>query len=187
MKRTLALVMLAVALGACGPQAAAPGEDAAPHLEAPAPETEPSRNFAANNDAARGVSAQFEVATALRLPDAGSNADAQEVLTLRGGDGLVIEAQISSTVSPATQVQGQTLRALLALPVEEPQALVYRVTRETKSSAGRGICGADTSEYVVVWEPSGPGEPVLKLMGVHGGAPGAAGARACPMLEYRRS
>ena len=187
MKRTFALVLLAVALGACGRQAAAPGGEAAPRLEAPAPETEPSRTFAAGNDAARGVSAQFDVSTSLRLPDAGSSADAQEVLTLRGADGLVVEAQIFNAVSPATQVQGQTLRALLNLPVEEPQTLVYRVTSETKSSAGRGLCGADAAEYVVLWEPSGPGEPVLKLMGVHGGAPGASSARACPMLEYRRS
>jgi hypothetical protein len=38
----------------------------------------------------------------------------------------------------------------------------------------------------VVWEPSGPGEPVMKLLGLTGGQPGAANARACTMLEYRR-
>lgn len=188
MKRTLALIVLAAMLAACGREAATPDEAAAPQLDAPAPETQPSRAFAAANDAARGVSGQFDVSTALRLPDAGqSSGDAQEVLTLRGADGLVVEAQILSVVSPATQVQGQTLRALLALPVEEPQTLVYRVTSETRSQAGRGLCGDQTAEYVVVWEPSGPGEPVMKLMGLHGGAPGASDARACPMLEYRRS
>lgn len=187
MKRTLALLLLTAALAACSREAAAPDETAAPTLDAPAPETAPSRAFAAGNDAARGLSAQLDVSTALRLPDAGSNADAKEVLTLRGADGLAVEAEIFTAVSPATQVQGQTLRALLGLPVEEPQTLVYRITTETKSEAGRGLCGADATEYLIVWEPSGPGDPVMKIMGVRGGAPGASGAQACPMLEYRRS
>lgn len=187
MKRTIALLLLAAALAACSRQAAAPEEAAAPSLDAPAPETTPSRAFAANNDAARGLSAQLEVSTALRLPDAGANADAKEVLTLRGADGLSLEAEIFNAVSPATQVEGQTLRGLLGLPVEEPQTLVYRVTAETRSRAGGGLCGGDATEYIVVWEPSGPGGEVMKLLGVHGGAPGAAGAEACAMLEYRRS
>jgi hypothetical protein len=90
-------------------------------------------------------------------------------------------------VSPATQVEGQTLRALLALPVEEPQVLVYRVSSETKPESGQGLCGAGETAFVVVWEPSGPAQSALKVMGVSNGAPGAAGARACPMLEYRRT
>jgi uncharacterized iron-regulated membrane protein len=95
---------------------------------------------------------------------------------------------ITGAVSPATQVQGQTLRALLDISVDEPRTLVYRVTREAKPEAsGQGLCGAEETNFVVVWEPAGPGEPVMKILGVMGGAPGAAGARACPMLEYRRS
>jgi hypothetical protein len=189
MKRQIALIVLAVALAACGRQANAPeGNSDNPQLEAPAPETEPSRVFAANNDAARAASGELTVSTALRLPDASqSGSDAQEVLTLRGATGLVVEAQITNVVSPATQVQGQTLRALLNIPVEEPQTLVYRVIGETRSAAGSGLCGADATAFVVVWEPAGPGEPVMKILGVTDGAPGAAGARACPMLEYRRS
>jgi hypothetical protein len=122
------------------------------------------------------------------LPDASQpNADAQEVLTLHAQNGLIVEAPITSNASPATMVGGQTLRALLALPVEEPQVLVYRVTTETKPTSGLGLCGANAANYVVVWEPSGPSEPIMKIMGVYGGAPGAASAHACPMLGYRRS
>ena len=128
----------------------------------------------------------FPVAT--QLPDASQpNADAVEVLSLHGANGLVVEAPIASNVSPATQVGGQTLRALLSLPVEEPQVLVYRVSNETKPANGQGLCGANAAAYVVVWEPSAPGDPSLKIMGTSGGAPGAAAAHACPMLEYRRS
>src|SRR5262249_13211597 len=153
-----------------------------------APDTEPTRVFAPNNDAARTASGQLTVATATQLPGADQpNADAVEVLSLRGANGLAIEAPISSNVSPATQVGGQTLRALLSLPVEEPQVLVYRVSNESKPASGQGLCGASPTAFVVVWEPSGPGDPSLKIMGTSGGAPGAAAARACPMLEYRRS
>jgi hypothetical protein len=183
----IALAALAVALAGCDRQAAAPQADgAAPQLDAPAPETEPSRVFAAGNDAARATTGELTVAISLQMPDA-EGGDAQEVLSLRAANGLALEAAISGAVSPATQVQGQTLRALLSIPVEEPQVLVYRVTQETKPASGQGLCGGDEAAFVVVWEPTGPGEPVMKLLGLSGGAPGAANARACPMLEYRRS
>jgi hypothetical protein len=184
----IALIGLALLAAGCGPQAGAPADSAqAPQLDAPAPETQPSRVFAPDNDAARTATGELTVSTALRLPEAGqAGADAQEVLTLRGANGVIIEGRITSAVSPATQVQGQTLRALLDIPVEEPQTLVYRVDNETKTQAGRGICGADAAMFVVVWEPSGPGEPIMKVLGIIGGAPGAAGARACPMLAYTR-
>ena len=189
MNRNIAVVVLAMAFAACSQQSPAPPQstEGAPQLDAPAPETEPSRVFSANNDAARQVSPELTVSTILRLPDASqSGQDAHEVLILRGPNGVAVEAQITSVVSPATQVQAQTLRALLDLPVEEPQTLVYRVTSETKSQSGRGLCGTDTTAYVIVWEPSTPGESTMKILGLTGGAPGAAGARACPMLEYRR-
>lgn len=188
MKFRIALVALALAVAGCDRQAAdgAGGADG-PQLEAPAPENEPAREFAAANDAARAAAAAMTVSVSLRLPDAGNaEGDAQEVLTLRGGNGLIVEAEITGAVSPATLVGGQTIRALLNIPVEEPQVLVYRVANETKPDGGGGLCGADAATSVVVWEPSGPGEPVMKVLGVTGGAPGAAGARACPMLEYRR-
>lgn len=181
------LVAAALVLGACNQQSATTETAEAPQLDAPAPETEPSRVFAAANDAATSATGELSVAMTLRLPDASqSNADPQDILTLTGANGVVVEAQITGAVSPATQVQGQTLRALLNIPVEEPQVLVYRVSNETKPS-GQGICGADSADHVVVWEPSGPGGSAMKVLGVVGGAPGAAGARPCAMLEYRRS
>jgi hypothetical protein len=182
------LVIAALALCACSPQPGSTQTDSAgAQLEAPGPESEPSRVFAPSNDAARAASGELTVSTSLRLPDASqSGADAAEVLMLRGGNGLVVEAQVTSVVSPATQVQGQTLRALLDLPVEEPQVLVYRVTNETKPANGEGLCGASATAFVVVWEPSTPGDASYKLLGVAGAAPGAGEARACTMLEYRR-
>jgi len=129
--------------------------------------------------------AQLTVSIAQRLPDS-DQGDIQEILTLRGGNGLVVEAAITGAISPATQVQGQTLRALLNIPVEEPQVLVYRVSNETRPDGGGGVCGASAPDYVVYWEPSAPGEAGLKVLGVQGGAPGAAAARACTLLDYRR-
>jgi hypothetical protein len=189
MRVLIAAAALALCLAGCNRQDAATQADGAnaPQLDAPAPDTQPSRNFAAANDAATAATGQVTVAVTLRLPDASqSNADAQEVLTLTGANGVVVEAQISGAVSPATQVQGQTLRALLNIPVEEPQVIVYRVTNETKP-AGQGICGADSAAHVVVWEPSAPGESAMRVLGVMGGAPGAGDSRPCPMLDYRRS
>ncbi|MGE0597232.1 MAG: hypothetical protein AB7P07_12785 [Hyphomonadaceae bacterium] len=183
----IALAALALMLAACD-QAAGPegGVGEAPQLDSPAPESQPARAFTASNDAARTATGNLTINVAQRLPDA-AGAAAQEVLTLRGGNGLIVEAEITGAVSPATQVENQTLRALLDLPVEEPQVLVYRVASETKPENGQGLCGAETAAFVVVWEPSGPAEPVLKVMGASGGAPGAAGARACPMLAYQRN
>ncbi|NJO35283.1 MAG: hypothetical protein HC869_21515 [Rhodospirillales bacterium] len=64
--------------------------------------------------------------------------------------------------------------------------LVYRVTNETKPDGGQGICGAESASHVVVWEPTTPGDSAMKLLGVMGGAPGAADSRACPLLAYSR-
>lgn len=187
MKLRIALAALALFAAGCGQQTATTeGAADAPQLDAPAPESEPSRVFAAVNDAARTAADQLTVSMTLRLPDS-SGGDAQEVLTLRGHNGLVVEAEITGAISPATQVGGQTLRALLNIPVEEPQVLVYRVASEAKPEGGGGLCGADSAAFVVVWEPAGPGEAALKVLGVTGAQPGAANARPCPMLEYRRS
>jgi hypothetical protein len=185
--RTLVFV-LALALAGCNQQSSK--EDGAQQgaaLDAPAPESQPSTTFTPNNDAARNTTGQLTMSVSLRLPDAGSdNTDQQEILTLSGASGLVIEAAITGAVSPATQVQGQTLRALLDIPVEEPQVLVYRVTNTTKPEGVQGLCGASDAEYVVLWEPSAPGAASIRLLGATGGAPGAASARACPMLDYSR-
>jgi hypothetical protein len=181
---------LTLVLAGCQQEAAAPDTNAAqaPQLDAPAPASEPSRVFAPQSDAARSATGALTVAMTTRLPDAGdASGEITEVLMLTGANGLVVEATITGAVSPATQVQGQTLRALLDIAVEEPRTLVYRVTREAKPEAtGQGLCGAETADYVVVWEPAGPGDAAMKVLGVMGGAPGAANARACPMLDYRR-
>lgn len=183
----VACAALVLALAACNQQnTSQPGAQDGPQLEAPAPDSEPSRIFAPANDAARATTGQLTVSMSLRLPDANTpNAEPVETLSLRGANAFAADADINGAVSPATQVGGQTLRALLDIPVEEPQTLVYRLTSQTKGQ-GQGLCGADAPAYVVVWEPSGPGEPVLKVLGVVGAAPGAQGARACAMLEYRR-
>ena len=186
--RTL-LILAALALAGCdrGAQTAdksAPG----PQLDSPAPDAEPSRIFAATNDAARTATGQVTVVMASRLPDAAHSGDPpQDTLSFRGANNLQVEGDLTNAMSPATQVAGQTLRALLVLPVEESQVLVYRVTSETKPESGNGICGTAAPAFVVVWEPQAQGEPVLKAMGVTGAAPGAAGAHQCPLLEYRRS
>lgn len=156
----------------------------APTLDTPAPEAGPGRVFAPGNPAATAATGQLTSASTLRLADT-AGAEPQELLTLTGGNGLTVTAEVTATVSPSTQVQGQTLRALLALPVEEPQVIVYRVTNETKPPGRGGLCGADTTAYVVVWEPTTPGDAAMKILGLIGGAPGAAGARACPMLQYQ--
>lgn len=184
------LLLAALTLAACDRAAAPAGESAqAPELEAPAPDSEPSRPFAPANDAAREASGALNVEMALRMPDAGEasqGAAPLETLTLRGENNLLVEAEIQGAVTPATQVSGQTLRALLSLPVEEARTLVYRVVTETKPESGRGLCGEAATAYVVLWEPDGPGESVLKLLGVSGAAPGADGARPCTLLEYNR-
>lgn len=184
----LAMIAGLLILGACERQdVTTEASPESPQLDAPAPEGEPTRTFETTNEAAATATGALSFAITVRMPDArGGQGDAQEVLTLRGANGAVIEANVSAVVSPATQVQGQTLRALLDVPVQEARLLVYQVTGETKAN-GRGVCGSEDVSYVVVWEPSEPGDPQLKILGVSGGAPGAAAARACPMLAYRRA
>lgn len=190
MRLSFAVAVLALALAGCNQQSSSSnaGSSAAPQLDSPAPDSQPNRSFDPANDAARtATGAHLTAATTQRLPDAGQQgADAQEVLTLTGANGVIVEGQITGAVSPATQVGGQTLRALLALPVEEAQVLVYRVTTETKQN-NAGLCGADTTAFVVVWDPETPGVSGYKVLGVMGGQPGAATARACPMLEYHEN
>ena len=183
------IVLAALALIACD-RVGAPADKSAPgpQLEAPAPEAEAMRTFAASSDASRAATGQISVAMASRMPDAQHAGDApQDTLSLHGANGLQVEGDLTNAMSPATLVNGQTLRALLAIPVEESRVMVYRVTSETKPESGHGLCGTDTAAYVVIWEPAAQGEPVLKALGVMAAAPGAAGARQCQLLEYRRS
>lgn len=178
------LVALALAVAGCNQQSSSTdAADAGPQLDAPAPESEPSRTFAASNDAARAVAGELTVSVTQELPDA-ADADIQERLSLRGGNGLNVNAAVTGAISPATMVGGQTLRALLGLAVEEPQVLVYRVN---DAAGSPGLCTEGTPTYVVVWEPTTPGDVSMKILGVTGGAPGAGDSRACQLLEYRRS
>jgi len=182
-----AVIVLALASAGCERGAQAPKADDAPaaQLGEPAPASDPSREFQPVNDAARAFG-PLSVAMTTRLPD-DPTTEATDVITLTGADGRVVEGAITSAISPATQVSGQTLRGLLALPVEEPSVLVYRVTNATQPEGRQGLCGAEAPAFVVIWEPNGPADPVIKVLGVMGAAPGAAGARPCAMLEYRRS
>lgn len=159
------------------------GEDS--RLSSPAVDSSTARVFEPVNDAAKNQTGELTISTALRLPDQ-AGADSQEVVTMSAAKGVVVEAQLVSQVTPSTQVQGQTLRALLQLPVDEPQTLVYRIASETQPAGVGGLCGVDRTAFVIVWEPTTPGESRLKVLGFTGGQPGAADTRACPMLEYVR-
>ncbi len=179
----LAIITLALGASACQRQPAGESEPAS--IEAPTEQSEPARVFAPANEAARTALGDLTLTMSLHLPDQ-AGGDAQEMLTMRAVRGLVVEAQLSTAVSPATQVQGQTLRARLALPVEASQTLAYRVIEETHPEGLGGLCGAAEAASVLVWEPSAPGETALKIMGFTGGLPGAADARACQLLEFTR-
>src|SRR5262249_24786458 len=110
-----ALMALALVVGGCDRQTSSSQSGSnSPQLEAPGPEAEPARVFNAANDAATSATGRLTSSTALRLADASdSNSEGQEVLTLTGANRVVVEAELTGAVSPATQVQGQTLRALL--------------------------------------------------------------------------
>lgn len=180
----LAIVAAAIAIAGCQRIANAPSSEKS-GLSAPAEESSTARVFQPVNDVAKNQTGELTISTALRLPDQ-AGADSQEVVTMSAAKGVVVEAQLVSEVTPSTQVQGQTLRALLDLPVEEPQTLVYRISSETRPAGVSGLCGGDRAAFVIVWEPSTPGESRLKVLGFTGGQPGAADTRACTMLEYVR-
>jgi hypothetical protein len=180
------------ALAGCGPSGggADTDSDGAAKLEAPAPESEPARAFTPAGAAATRATGPLTVSVAQNFPDADSaehGAGPREVLKLAGANNYRLEAELVGASSPATLVEGQTVRGAMGLPVEATTVLIYRVMNETKSG-GAGLCGAPTAGYVLEWEPeSVGGEPVFKLMGLLGGAPGDQGVRLCPALDYRRS
>ncbi len=186
----LVLVLAACALAACDRAADTKGgvPAEAPSLVAPTPVAEPGRTFAPSGAAASAATGELNYALALRMPDAaGGGGEAQEILTLRGANGLTIEATLASAQTPAAMVDGQTLRGLMGLPVEATQALVYKVIREAAPEGGAGLCGASPAAFLVLWEPEGPGEPILKVFAVSGAAPGERGAKPCAALDYRRA
>jgi hypothetical protein len=179
----------ALALAACSPAENGAGGDAgAAKLEAPAPESEPSRAFAPVGDAATRLTGALSISVAQNFPDADSTDRAavpREVMTLAGATGYKLEAELVGAAPPSVLIEGQTLRGAMNLPVEATGTLIYRVMNETKAN-GAGLCGESTAGHVLVWEPEAVGEPVFKIMGLIGGAPGAAGVRLCPALDYRR-
>ncbi len=194
MQKSIA-VMLAVfglaALSGCDRFKPAEEAGAPPaHLEAPAPESNTARIFAPAGEAATAATGELTVNVALQMPDAGDadrGAGPQETIQLRGATGLILEAVLTGASPPSTQVGGQTLRALLQLPVNAVQTMVYRVGRETKPESGQGLCGPGAPAYLVVWEPDGPGASGdLKVLGVRGAAPGASGSQPCSLLTYTR-
>ena len=104
-----------------------------------------------------------------------------------GGNGLQIDGDLQSAAAPTVAVAGQALSAVMALPATATKVMVYRGVNEAKPANGTGLCGAVPTAFLVTWEPEAQGEPVLKALGVSGAAPGVAGAKACTLLEYRRS
>jgi hypothetical protein len=71
------------------------------------------------------------------------------------------------------------------LPVEASQTLVYRIT-EQNAGGGHGLCGEREASRLVVWEPTTPGETVLKILALSGDAPGRPGAQLCAVFAYVR-
>ncbi|MGE3142630.1 MAG: hypothetical protein AB7L65_04870 [Hyphomonadaceae bacterium] len=158
---------------------------ARPNLVAPAPDAEPARAFTPTNDAARALSgARLTISVVTQLADADNpSASPTEVISLRGENGFALDGQLTGQAAPSMTVESDTLRALMRLGVDASQTLVYRVT-----NAHGAICaGADAPANIVVWEPQGPGDAVLKVLPITGGAPGQASAHACPALEFRRA
>lgn len=186
MRDIFRIAVLGLALAGCD-QARAPSAEQAPNLVAPAQEGAPARALQPVDDATTRATGPVSITVAVRLPDAASadhGEDANvETLTLRGAGGVELDAALVGAVQPSTQVRGQTLRALMGLPVEASQTLIYRVTR----AAGASLCGDAPATHLVVWEPESAGDLAYKLLPMRGGAPASADAQACPALAYRHA
>src|SRR5690554_5313458 len=100
--------LAALALIACD-RVGAPAEVApAPTpLDAPSRDAEPLSGFAPGNDAARAATGALQLRLATRMPDAeeaARGAAPQDVLTLTGETGLIVEAALTGAATPATQI-----------------------------------------------------------------------------------
>lgn len=185
---TALLACAALALAACDRGAAVSASAGpGPELAKLAPETEPARAFAPANDSTRATAGEtLSVSIVTRLPDAGAAdrgvSSTTEVLTLRAGNGVSVEAELSGTADPSMLVEGRTLRALMTLGVDATQTLVYRVTR-----AQGALCEDGAPSHIVMWEPNAPAEIALKILPLTGAAPGQASAHACGALDFRRA
>jgi hypothetical protein len=157
-------------------------------MEAPAPESAPARRFTPVSETARVVTGRVTVTLTQRMPGADAKeALPTEILSLRAETGIVFEAALEGSVAPSTSVEGQTIRALMELPVEASRVLVYRVTEENAPAGAQRLCGARPTVRVLVWEPDGPGEAVLRLLALSGEPPGRPGAQLCMALSYERA
>jgi hypothetical protein len=182
-------LFLGAAVCACERPSEAPRERVAgPQMDAPAPESAPARRFAPVSETARVLTGRVTVTLTQRMPDADAKeALPTEILSLRAETGIVAEAALEGSVAPSASVEGQTIRALMELPVEASQVLVYRVTEENAPAGTQRLCGARPTARILVWEPEGPGEAVLRLLTLSGDAPGRAGAQFCRSLSYERA
>jgi hypothetical protein len=182
-------LLLCASVSACERPTEAPGRRVAgPKMEAPAPESAPARRFAPASESARVVTGRVTVTLTTRMPDAqAKDALPTEVLSLRAETGIAAEAELEGSVAPSVSVEGQTIRALMNLPVDAARVLVYRVTEEDAPAGAQRLCGARPTTRILTWEPDGPGEAVLRLLTLAGDVPGRAGAQLCLSLSYERA
>ncbi len=175
------MLALALVLVACSPKAPAP-QSAEPPAAPPSVEGLPARDFAPDNDGAAAATGALRLALTQRLPEAPAGAP-REVVVLNGAGGYALEAELVGVAPPSIEVEGQTVRALMRLPVDVGHVLLYRVAREDKG-AQAGLCGAGVASHALIWDSEGEGgTAALRVMGLTG-APGAEDVRFCPPLSY---
>jgi hypothetical protein len=178
--------LAAVFIVACDRVAEAPSDlSSGAELEMPAPEAEPARVYTARSESARATTGKLTLTVTTRMPQ-GGNERSTDVLLLRAETGLTAEAVLESTLAPSASVEGQTIRALMELPVDASQTLVYRITQQNAPEGGRSLCGEREATRLVVWEPTTPGETALKILALAGEAPGRPGAQLCAVFSYVR-
>jgi hypothetical protein len=176
----------AVFIVACDRVAEAPSDlSSGAELDMPAPEAEPARIYTPRSESARATTGKLTLTVTTRMPQ-GGNERSTDVLLVRAETGLTAEAVLESTLAPSASVEGQTIRALMELPVDASQTLVYRITQQNAPQGGRGLCGEREATRLVVWEPTTPGETALKILALTGDAPGRPGAQLCAVFSYVR-
>lgn len=169
-------------IGGSGAERAVDG----PKLDAPTLESEPARVFMPASESARVIVGRLTLTLTTRMPGP-DGAGGGEVLSLRTQTGLSAEAVLSGAIAPSTAVEGQTIRALMELPVEASQVIVYEVTESANAGGARGLCGEREMTRLVLWEPDAPGASDLRLLAVAGEAPGRPGALLCSAYTFTRA
>jgi hypothetical protein len=185
--RCVAVVLAMLSISACDRQSQTNPSDlaSAPQLDAPAPESEPARAYQPASESARATTGRLTLTVTTRMPET-QNDRSTDVLSLSAETGLTAEAELESTLQPSASVEGQTIRALMDLPVQASQTLVYRITRQSAPRGGRSLCGEREATRLVVWEPTTPGVTALKVLALSGDAPGRPGAQLCALYSYTR-